>query len=261
MIVPPGAADETLHVLAIGPLGKVPLAALRDADGSPSIGRRPLVRVLALRATSPERSGASPRSSLPTHEGSSRGRDGRIGRCRGPGRRGAGIGIRNIASGNARSTVGGTRCRAACPRRPRGQPGHRRALRLADGDIDPAEMVRGRLAPRLAVLASCGSAAAKDEEGWGSIAAALLESGTAAVLATDRSVGDAASLTIMRDFYAQPDWRADPARALARVQRALDARAATSGEPAAQPRAWAAFSVLHRPPVVPGRATETGSAP
>jgi CHAT domain-containing protein len=129
--------------------------------------------------------------------------------------------------------------------------GRWRTLRLADGDVDPAEMVRGHLAPHLAVLAGCGSAAAMDAEGWGSIAAALLESGTAAVIATDRSVGDAASLSVMRDFYAQPDWRADPARALARVQRALDARAATSNDEATRPRSWAAFSVLRRPPAVP----------
>jgi CHAT domain-containing protein len=137
--------------------------------------------------------------------------------------------------------------------------GRWRALHLTDGEVDPAEIVRQRLAPRLAVLAGCGSAASTDAEGWGSIAAALLEAGTAAVIATDRSVGDAASLAVMRDFYAQPDWRADPARALARVQRALDARAASSGDEASQPRAWAAFSVLHRPPVVAGRGAQDGA--
>jgi len=83
------------------------------------------------------------------------------------------------------------------------------------------EIVQRGLAPRIAVLAGCGSAAATDEEGWGSIAAALLESGTLVVIATDRSVGDAASLSLMRDFYAQSDWRTDSARALARVQQAL----------------------------------------
>jgi CHAT domain-containing protein len=92
-----------------------------------------------------------------------------------------------------------------------------------------------------------------DGEGWGSIAAALLESGTAAVIATDRSVGDAASLSVMRAFYAQPDWRADPARALARVQQDLDARAADSSEEATRPRSWAPFFVLRRPPTVSSR--------
>ncbi|HWU89122.1 MAG TPA: CHAT domain-containing protein, partial [Kofleriaceae bacterium] len=110
---------------------------------------------------------------------------------------------------------------------------------------------RAHLAPHLAVLASCGSAAATDEEGWGSIAAALLESGTAAVLATDRSVTDAASLSIVRDFYAQPDWRTDPERALARIQLALAARRGSLDDPSTNPRTWAAFSVLRRPPVIP----------
>jgi tetratricopeptide (TPR) repeat protein len=254
MIVPPGASDEILHVLAIGPLGKAPLAALRDADGSLSSGRRPLVRVLALRATRPESSGTSPPVVMADPQGDL------------PGAAMEGAVVARALGAGARVSGSGTSFPATRARLWEARDaellfvaahvvnrGHRRALRLADSDIGPAEMVRGRLAPRLAVLASCGSAAAMDEEGWGSIAAALLESGTAKVLATDRSIDDAASLTVMRDFYAQPDWRADPARALTRVQRALDARAATSSEPATQPRAWAAFSVLHRPPVVPGR--------
>lgn len=260
MIVPPGPDGGTLHVLAIGPLGKVPLAALRDGDGSPSIARRPLVRVLALRATGPEAGEASPpviiadpRGDLPSAavEGSVVAKS---------------IGPRAQVSGSG-TPFPATRARLWAARDAEllhvaahvVNLGHRRALRLADGDIDPAEMVRGRLAPRLAVLASCGSAAAKDEEGWGSIAAALLESGTAAVIATDRSVGDAAALVVMRGFYAQPDWRAEPARALARVQRALDARAATSDEEATRPRAWAAFSVLGQPPAVPAQSAANRS--
>jgi hypothetical protein len=55
----------------------------------------------------------------------------------------------------------------------------------------------------------------------------------------------------MRELYAQPDWRTDPARALARVQRALDRRRATSPDEAADARTWAAFSVLSRPPEIP----------
>jgi CHAT domain-containing protein len=128
-----------------------------------------------------------------------------------------------------------------------GQLGRWRALLLADGEVGPAELVQRRFAPRIAVLAACGSAAALDEEGWGSIAAALLASGTAVVIATDRSVDDAVSLSVMLEFYAQRDWRTDPARALARVQQALAAQPATANEE----RSWAAFSVLVRPPVVP----------
>jgi CHAT domain-containing protein len=238
-------------VLAIGSLGKVPLAALRDGDGSVSIGRRPLVRVLALRASGPEGSGAGPavviadpRGDLPgaAAEGSV------VAEALGPGTQRSGSGTSSPATRD--------QLWAACDARLLHVAGHVgvqgrwRALRLADGDVDPAEMVQRRLAPRIAVLAGCGSAAATDEEGWGSIAAALLESGTAVVIATDRSVGDAASLSVMRDFYAQSDWHTDPARALARVQQALDARAATSSDEATKPRSWAAFSVLGRPPEV-----------
>jgi hypothetical protein len=56
---------------------------------------------------------------------------------------------------------------------------------------------------------------------------------------------------VMQQLYAQPNWQADPAKALAAVQQALDVRAATSGDPATDARAWSAFSVLVRPPVVP----------
>ncbi len=249
VIVPPGRSGETLHVLAIGPLGKVPLAALRDPDGSPSIARRPLVRVLALEASGPAARGASPPVVLADPQGNLAGaaQEGAV--------VAAALGPRALVSGSG-TPFRATRARLWAARdaellhvaaHVKGMGG-RRALLLADGSVDPTEMIRQRLAPRLAVLASCGSAAAHDEEGWGSIAAALLESGTDTVIATDRSVGDAASLTVMRDFYAQPDWRADPARALARVQRALDARAATSSDPATKPQAWAAFSVLRRSP-------------
>jgi CHAT domain-containing protein len=127
-----------------------------------------------------------------------------------------------------------------------GARGRWRALRLADAEVDPSELVQHRLAPRIAVIAGCGSAAAVDEEGWGSIASALLESGTAVVIATDRSVADDDALRLMREFYAQRDWRADPARALARVQQALFAQDA-----ATKLRSWAAFSVLARPPAIP----------
>jgi CHAT domain-containing protein len=125
--------------------------------------------------------------------------------------------------------------------------GRWRVLPVADGEVDPAEMLQHGLAPRLAVVASCGSAAATDEEGWGSIAASLLEAGTAAVVATDRRVDDGATLEIMRAFYAQPDWQADPAQALARVQ----ARAAGAPGAVVAAETWAAFSVLGRPPFIP----------
>jgi CHAT domain-containing protein len=247
IVVPRDAASATLHVLAIGPLGKVPLAALRDDDGALVLARRPLARVLALAADGPESAGtgapvviANPRGDLvlAAVEGAV------VGAVLGPRARLSGVGTaaqatreRLWAATDAEllHLAGHVRARAGV-----------RVLPLVDAEVGPAEIVDHHLAPRIAVLAACGSAAATDEEGWGSFAAALLEAGTAVVIATDRSVGDAAALAVMRAFYAQPDWRADPERALARVQQALAARGDGSDE--ARPASWAAFSVLRRPP-------------
>jgi CHAT domain-containing protein len=120
-----------------------------------------------------------------------------------------------------------------------------RALALADGDVEPPDMIRRGLAPRLAVISGNSSATAMDEEGWGSLASALLESGTEMVIATDRSIEDQSSLPLMTAFYAQDDWATHPARALAQAQVALVGKAG-----AATP--WAAFGALARPPVIPG---------
>jgi hypothetical protein len=246
MMVPPGGGDRALHVLAIGSLGKVPLAALRDRDGRLILERRPLVRVLALRATRPESAGAGKPVVLADPRGDLAGaavEGDAVQRAVGP----------EVRLSGARTARPATRtelwaARDAALLHIAGHVvahGRWRVLPVADGEVDPAEMLEHGLAPRIAVLASCGSAAATDEEGWGSIAAALLEAGTAAVVATDRRVEDGATLEIMRAFYAQPDWRAEPARALARVQ-ARAASGASGGVGAAE--TWAAFSVLGRPP-------------
>lgn len=250
IFVPAEPSAERLHVLAIGTLGKVPLAALRDSDGLLASARRPMGRVLALHARGPEASGASraivitdPQGNLPAAA-----EEGRmvVEALRGTVQlAGAHTGIRATRerlwdARDAELLHVAAHVRAS---------GQRRVLRLADGDVDPAEMAQAHLAPRLAVLASCGSAAAADEEGWGSFATALLEAGTVAVVATDRSVNDAASLRILSAFYAQPDWRTEPVRALARVQRDLDTRVVDSAAaPETNPQNWAAFSVLLRPP-------------
>ncbi|HWU85960.1 MAG TPA: CHAT domain-containing protein, partial [Kofleriaceae bacterium] len=142
MIVPPGTSDETLHVLGIGPLGKVPLAALRNADGSPIIARRPLARVLALRATAAEARGTSPPVVMADPRGDlfDAAMEGRIvAAALGPGAQLSG----------ARTTVAATRDRLWAARDAEllhvathvVSRGNRRALRLADVDVDPAEMV------------------------------------------------------------------------------------------------------------------------
>jgi CHAT domain-containing protein len=251
MMVPPGPPDGTLHILAIGSLGKVPLAALRDVDGSLIVGRRPLVRVLALHASRPEATGTGPAVVIadPLGDLQAAALEGAV--------------VAEALGSGAEVSGSGRAFRATRSRLWAAHDaallhiashvvvqGRWRVLHLADGDVEPAELVQRGLAPRVAVLAGCGSAAAMDEEGWGSIAAALLEAGTSIVIATDRSVRDDVALAVIRDFYAQPDWRTDPAHALASVQQSLDVRAATSSDEVTRARSWAPFSVLGRPPEV-----------
>lgn len=253
-IVPQGPADGVLDVLALGPLGKVPLAAVRDDDGSLVVARRPLARVLALRATTPPAGGDGPPVVIadPTGDLPEAAKEGTmVAAMLGPGSRILGSG-RPLSATRAGLFAAGDATLWHIAGHV-GTLGHWRALYLADGEVTPSDIVQHHLAPQVAVLASCGSAAATDEEGWGSIAAALLEAGTATVVATDRSVADEASLAMIRELYAQSDWRTDPARALARVQQALDARRAGSTDEVTKPRLWAAFSVLRRPPFVASR--------
>jgi tetratricopeptide (TPR) repeat protein len=252
MMIPPGQSDRALHVLAIGSLGKAPLAALRDEDGAPILRRRPLVRVLALRAARAESTAAGPAMVIADPRGNLVGAalEGAIvARALGPTARVSGA---RTARPATRAELWAGRDAALLH-----IAGHvfsragSRVLPLADGEVDPAEILRHGLAPRLAVVASCGSAAATDEEGWGSIAAALLDAGTATVIATDRRVEDTTALAVMNTFYAQPDWATDPARALARVQLAFAAAGTGASSDPAAPPTWAAFSVLGRPPFIP----------
>ncbi len=241
VIVPADGRRDTLDVLAIDRLGKVPLAALRDGSGALVMARRPLARVLAIRPR-----GAPPPTAAhavviadPLGDLWSARLEGRVvATLLAPDATLSGAGAAPAIRVRLEDARDASVLHVAAHVADRGRW---RALRLLDRDVSPADIVSLGLAPRLAVLASCGSAAARDDEGWGSIAAALLDSGTAAVIATDRSVGDAASFAVVRGFYAQPDWRDDPARALARVQVELARR----GGPAPT---WAFFGVLRGPP-------------
>jgi tetratricopeptide (TPR) repeat protein len=245
LIVPPERTDRALEVLAIGALGQIPLAALRDPDGTLVLARRPLTRVFALHAASPPSIGAGAAAVLANPTGDLMHADVEgvlvtLAAANEPG----GLALRGDAT---RARLWQARDAAVLHVAAHVHvAGRWRALRLADGDVEPAELIAQHVAPRLAILASCGSAAALDEEGWGSIAAALLEAGTSVVIATDRSIDDGAALALMQSFYHQPDWRVDPARALARVQVAFAALPAK----AEHAPVWPAFSVLVRPPVV-----------
>jgi hypothetical protein len=243
MMIPPGADPGTLYVLAVGALGKIPLPALRDATGSLVIARRPLARVTALATAAPASRGAGAAVILADPQG------------RYPGSASEAA-IAATAASDARPAA--ARTGAAATRAqlwsahdaallhvsaPTVVRGPWRALALADGEVEPPELIRHGVAPRLAVISSNSSAAAMDDEGWGSLASALLASGTEMVIATDRSVEDQSSLALMTAFYAQADWATDPARALARAQLALVAQGPATPRPT-----WAAFGALARPP-------------
>src|SRR6185436_18451057 len=63
-------------------------------------------------------------------------------------------------------------------------------LQLADRQVSASEIVARRIGPRLAVLASCSSAAQPGRQMWGSLGSAFLAAGSRAVLASLWSIED-----------------------------------------------------------------------
>jgi hypothetical protein len=106
-------------------------------------------------------------------------------------------------------------------------------LQLADRRVAVSEIVAGRIAPRLVVLASCASGVRPGREMWGSLGASFLAAGSRAVLASLWSVEDRPTRELVRRFYAEGG-DADPAAALARVQRVAIRQGLS-------PHLWAAF--------------------
>jgi tetratricopeptide (TPR) repeat protein len=109
-------------------------------------------------------------------------------------------------------------------------------LKLADGRLAAADIVAGKLAPRLAVLASCVSGTPRGRGLWGTLAAAFLAAGTRSVVAALWSIDDQGTRELVRAFY-EGGGATDPALALARAQRAFIA----AGRPAAS---WAPFVLI-----------------
>ena len=112
-------------------------------------------------------------------------------------------------------------------------------LRLADGEVTVTDVMRWGLAPRVVVLASCASGARPGGSLWGAMGGAFLAAGSRAVVATLWSVEDAATASMIRDFYAARGDR-HPHAALAAAQR----KAIAAG---VAPRQWAGFVVLGEP--------------
>jgi tetratricopeptide (TPR) repeat protein len=106
-------------------------------------------------------------------------------------------------------------------------------LQLADRRVTASEIVAGRIAPRLVVLASCASGVRPGREMWGSLGASFLAAGSRAVLASLWSVEDRPTRELVRRFYAEGG-DADPGAALTRVQRVAIRQGLS-------PHLWAAF--------------------
>lgn len=106
------------------------------------------------------------------------------------------------------------------------------ALVLSDGTLSSLDIVEHKIAPRLAVIATCRSHV--DDDPATSLVAALLAAGTQGVVGVKRALDDADGAELMLAFY-QADGTNHPVRALAAAQRA----AIANHRP---PHAWATAS-------------------
>ena len=226
-IVPDAPSDRPLDVLLVGRIARASLAALRS--------RRPLVRVLGLRGQAPsaERSDrvvviGDPQGNLPSAADEARW----VGRQ---------LGVSPIIGRAAtRSVLAQARGARLLHIAAHSTPAESGAfLVFADGAVTAADIAAVRPAPRFVVLASCGSAAARDEGGWGSLAAAFLGAGAEAVVATQTSVKDEAAAALVQRFY-QLGGATRPVEALAAAQAELAGTMAV--------RDWATFTIVAAPP-------------
>jgi tetratricopeptide (TPR) repeat protein len=239
-MVPPGWGGKAVDLLVVGPLGRVPLAALRHGDAL-VVASTPLARVLGLETLrAPSRSGrgrvvvGDPRGDLPSAADEARWVAGRLGT---PARLGGEV-TRGALAASRDADLLHVAAHAV-----EGAEGA--ALRLADRDLAAHEIATLTPAARVVVLASCASAASRDGTGWGSLAAAFVVAGAEAVVATQWSVDDGDATRVVKALYEDvPRALGDPARALAAAQARL------AGDLPA--RAWAAFTVVRAPPAVVG---------
>jgi len=106
------------------------------------------------------------------------------------------------------------------------------AFVLHDGALPANQIVAQRIAPRLAVIATCRSQV--DDDPAGSLVAAFLAAGASGVIGVKRSLDDSDGAALMADLY-RLHGAEDPVRALALAQRA----AIAANRP---PGAWATVS-------------------
>lgn len=228
------ASDEPLYIVGTGRMRRLPFAALRR-DGRYWIEQRPLAKLATLDPPSPQRrkfDGAAvvvgdPRGDLAEARAEVLSVSRAVGATAAVGRdatRQAILGARRASvlhvATHARIGLEGT------------------ALILADGDLMANEVLERRPTARVVVLASCASAVGRETSGADSLATAFLRAGSGAVVATLRTVPDAAAHQLVEAFYRHGGV-ADPVRGLAAAQLEV-ARA--------QPvLVWSAFTVLVGP--------------
>jgi tetratricopeptide (TPR) repeat protein len=237
-IAPPGVAGtrdgEVLDVLLIGAIARAPLAAL-TRDGRPIVDRTPIARVLGVLPRRARRAGTGgsvvlgdPTDDLPSARAEASAVAAKLVVP-------AQLGI--AATSSALAAARGARLLHIAAHAQVDARGAR--LVLADRALTRDDLVAGDGAPAIVVLASCGGAVARDDAGWGSLAAAFIAAGSDAVIAASWSVDDAATRRFIEALYAQPVSE-HPARALAAAQAH-----ARSAIPA---RIWAAFTIIAAPP-------------
>jgi tetratricopeptide (TPR) repeat protein len=213
---------EVLHVLVDGRLQGLPVAALRRG-AVPLIALRPIVRVLRLPETPCARAARPGRATVIAVD------DAEIPNALIEAQEVAGLLHTTSQTGAAatKAAVFAAASDAVLHVAAHGEMGiDGAALVLADGEVSALEIPVRNIAPSLAVLTACDSAASEDPELAGSLAAGFLGAGSQHVVATLRSISDRGGLEIAKRFY-RAGGVADPPRALAAVQAELATTANT----------------------------------
>lgn len=234
-LLPEGSLPEkgqTLHVVADGLLGNLPLAALRH-EGRYLVEDYPIVFVPSLSALTalegpaektfrPPLVLADPLGNLPAAAAEGL----QVAKLLG----GTPLTGAQAVSGNL-ERASGARALHLAMHTGLGPSGA--WLGLADRQVTASEIVTGRIGPRLVVLASCSSGVRPGRQMWGSLGAAFLAAGSRAVLASLWSIEDEPARSLVLDFY-RLGGASDPSGALARAQRVAIRQGVS-------PKHWAPF--------------------
>lgn len=95
-----------------------------------------------------------------------------------------------------------------------------RAIALADGNLTASDVLDAGIDPEVVVLSGCATATSSDAESWDGFPSAFLAAGSRYVVATLRSIDDAAAARVTAAYHAQPA-SLTPIERLAAAQRQL----------------------------------------